>query len=539
MRWLVALLTGAMLLTAYLAYQARYAAKRRHDAAARVVRDYATLCADELIDRANGEINYQGFYHVLGAMGRQEDAHPMQPLLTDAEIAKEVTESGVRTLSRFRFRFDLQGDAVDVTAGMPEELRLFLHDRLYSEIRKQTPSMQLRARHVRAGGTPYTLVYAVAPPQRRAHRVALGFVLNDAALTPFIQRAFDTKPLLPPSLGALDNQVLNVELHDAENRLLFQRGGAFDPLLGVDHPARVDESDLFSGAHVRVSIAAAATPKLVIGGIPRGNDGALLTALAGTALLLLAAILLMRREQKLAQLRSDFVSGVSHELRTPLTQIRMFAETLLLERTRSEEERRRSLSIIDQEARRLAHLVDNTLLFARGERGSLQLTRREGDLVDALKQTVEAFAPIAAARKCRVTLEGEASYVTSFDAEALRQIALNLLDNAVKYGPANGAVRMVVRAGEDEVEISVEDSGAGIPPGTEKKIFQRFVRLERESSGSTGGAGIGLAVVRELVELHGGVCGVRSRNGGGSVFHFTIPDTPLQSTEQDFEELPT
>src|SRR5256885_11553687 len=113
-------------------------------------------------------------------------------------------------------------------------------------------------------------------------------------------------------------------------------------------------------------------PKLVIGGMPRSNVPMLLSLLALTAGLVVAALLQLRREYELSQLRADFVSGVSHELRTPLAQIRMFSETLLLGRVRSDEERERSLGIIDQEARRLTHLVENLLHFSRSER---RLTR--------------------------------------------------------------------------------------------------------------------------------------------------------------------
>jgi signal transduction histidine kinase len=532
MKLLITLLAGTLFLTVFLAYQAKGAARMRREAAAQVVRDYAALCADELVDRAGGDIVYRGIYHAMGPMGRLEDARPMQALPSDKALAAEVSDPAALSLVKHRFRFDLQGDGVAVSEGTPPVLRHWLHDSFYQQVRSETPSMsKMPIHHVRVGGKPYTLVYAVPPPERRPHRVAIGFVLRDEALTPYLEHFYDSTRLLPHSLGGLDNNVLSVTLRDREGRLLLRRGGAFDPALGVQRKAQVAAAELFTGSVAELSIDREATPKLVIGGIRSGNDRALLVAVISTMALLTAAVVLMRREQRLARLRSDFVAGVSHELRTPLTQIHLFAQTLLLERTRNDEERWRSLRIIDQEARRLAHLVDNTLLFTRGERGRLRLAKRDDDLVAVTAQTMEAFSPIAAARGVVMKLEGEASLPALFDPEAIRQIVVNLLDNAVKYGPRDGTIVVTVVRGAAGATLAVEDEGPGIPRRSRRAIFRRFARLPRDASGATGGAGVGLAVVHELVALHGGRCGVEDRSGGGSRFFITLPagrDAPLQ-----------
>src|SRR5213078_1906361 len=146
-------------------------------------------------------------------------------------------------------------------------------------------------------------------------------------------------------------------------------------------------------------------PKLVVGGMPRSNLPMLLSLLALTAGLVVAALLQLRREYELARLRGDFVSGVSHELRTPLAQIRMFSETLLLGRVRSDEEQVLSLEIIDQEARRLTHLVENLLHFSRSERQLTRLSPAPAPLAPLVSEAAEGFAPLAAARG--VTLRTE------------------------------------------------------------------------------------------------------------------------------------
>jgi signal transduction histidine kinase len=240
--------------------------------------------------------------------------------------------------------------------------------------------------------------------------------------------------------------------------------------------------------------------------------------LAITVVLLVTAILQIGRERALARMRSDFVAGVSHELRTPLTQIRMFVETLRLDRIRSDEERRRSLAIIDQEARRLAQLVENILQFSRGERGVLRIAARPADVGEIVADAIEGFASPA-----KIETSIETGTVATVDEDGIRQIVLNLLDNAVKYGPEGQTIRVDVKRINENVQIVVEDEGPGIPPHQGKRIWRRYVRLGRERTRAIAGAGIGLAVVRELVALHGGRAWCEAGAGGGARFVVQLP----------------
>src|SRR5262249_25001660 len=244
--------------------------------------------------------------------------------------------------------------------------------------------------------------------------------------------------------------------------------------------------------------------RLVLGGLPRSRLPLLLGLLVLAVLLAAVAVLLTARERSLSRLRTDFVTGVSHELRTPVTQIRMFAETLLLDRVRSEDERVRSLRIIDQEARRLAHLVENVLLFSRGERGRITLAPRPLRLASFLADTVDAFAPMAASRGVTVRMEAPADGEVVADEDALRQAMLNLLDNALKYGPAGQTIVAGAAMDATVARLWVDDAGPGIPLPDRDRVWQRYVRLSRDQDGAVAGAGIGLAVVRDLVERHDG-----------------------------------
>jgi len=231
----------------------------------------------------------------------------------------------------------------------------------------------------------------------------------------------------------------------------------------------------------------------------------------------------LRREYELSRLRSDFVSSVSHELRTPLAQIRMFSETLLLDRVRSDEERQRSIEIMDQEARRLTHLVENLLHFSRTERRITEIHATPTPLAPLVCEVVENFVPIAAARRMRIVAPEGANVVAPVDADALRQMLINLLDNAVKYGPEGQRIAVVLAAENGSARVLVDDEGPGVPQGDRERIWERFWRLQRDRGSAVAGTGIGLAVVRELAELHGGRTWVEDAPTGGARFVIEVP----------------
>jgi signal transduction histidine kinase len=281
--------------------------------------------------------------------------------------------------------------------------------------------------------------------------------------------------------------------------------------------------DTVGGLAYVVSLKPDAADRLVIGGLPRSRLPLLLGLLGLTAGLLLVAFTQLRREHELAGLRADFVSSVSHELRTPLAQIRLFSETLLLGRVRSEAEGRRSLEIIQQESRRLSHLVENVLYFSRTERGAQAVAPAPARLADLAAEAVETFLPLARSAHAALRLDVTSDVHAPVDAGAFRQILLNLFDNAVKYGRAGQTIVVTVGRRGSDAAISVDDEGPGVPPEARERIWRPYARLESASASAVAGAGIGLAVVRELVALHGGQAQVESAPGGGARFIVTLP----------------
>jgi len=185
---------------------------------------------------------------------------------------------------------------------------------------------------------------------------------------------------------------------------------------------------------------------------------------------------------------------------------------------RSEEERQRSLAIVDQEARRLTNLVENLLYFSRAEQEPARITPVPTSLAPLIREVVDGFAPLARARDMSIRFVSFREVAGRIDSDALRQILINLLDNAVKYGPPGQMISVELGTVDGRARITVEDAGPGIPPPERQHVWERFWRLPRDRESNIAGTGIGLSIVRELVALHGGVVTIEDGAEGGARF---------------------
>jgi signal transduction histidine kinase len=321
------------------------------------------------------------------------------------------------------------------------------------------------------------------------------------------------RELLPRALvGAIPNDsVIAVRVSRPDGVPFFQRG-ELDERFAASDTMSVAQGSLI----VTVSLEPHLASSLIIGGLPPSRLPALIALLVLSILLALLAFAQLRRSRELARLRNQFVANVSHELRTPLSQISMFSETLLLGRERSVDERRHFLSVIFRETRRLASLVESVLRFSRGEAGAIRLRPELHDVSAEVRETLATFAPLAASSGAQLRAQLDNDAHAMVDAGALRQIMLNLLDNAVKYGPEQQTIFVRVIRGWDEVVVSVDDEGPGIAPADRRRVFDPFERLDRRGAPKTSGAGIGLAVVRDLVIAHAGRVWIEDAPIGGA-----------------------
>lgn len=243
-------------------------------------------------------------------------------------------------------------------------------------------------------------------------------------------------------------------------------------------------------------------------------------ALALAATCVLGALLLVRLHQQHEETaaRSDFVRVVSHELRTPLSQILMFAETLRLGRTRSDADRVFALDVILQEARRLARLVDNVLRFTRLEQGGIALHQEAIDVAAEVRELAAQFASAGQPGTSSVSVTAPTAIHAQGDRDALRQVLVNLFDNATKHGGPTSHVLVTVARQDDRVEVRVEDDGPGIDDGDRERIWYPFSRGSRSAPGDTG-TGLGLTIVRGLVTaMEGTVRSEAGTEGNGARF---------------------
>ena len=248
--------------------------------------------------------------------------------------------------------------------------------------------------------------------------------------------------------------------------------------------------------------------------------GAVTIILAGLTALGLA----IRRERRLNELKSEFISNVSHELKTPLSIISMFGEMLAEGRTKSKEQAHEYAEIIWRESVRLGRLIDNVLDFAKIERGMSGYEFAETDLGEVLDRAIELSARRVAAADMTLEVDIEPDLpVLQLDANAFTLAVLNLIDNAIKYAADGKAIALAVHRQGDRVVLTVRDWGPGIDPEEHDRIFDRFYRARAIRLKPIRGSGIGLALVQHIARAHGGDASVTSAVGAGSTFRIRLP----------------
>ena len=505
-------LTGV--LTAVLGYEAWDGSRSSVQLAQEIVRDQALFAASNFAIEARGEVTFElleeGIEVIEWSLGRRGN----RPLTLGGlrEAARAQRWDAMDQASLF-FRLD-PGQGEVSAAGTADSARTAWAVHEAREYSRRNPDDD-DVRTLFAPGGSSVLVHQLSYEGRGEYALQ-GMILSPQAFGPAFERAFLDEPLLPEAFsgGRANGDIFVARVRDPYGNVVYESSA--DPY--SEAPVRYDLDESLGGMVLELGVRPEAVDQMVSGGVPRSRMPYIVALLLLTSGLLATAVWQLRREAELADLREDFVSSVSHQLRTPLTQIRMFGETLMLGRVRNEAERSRATEIIVDESNRLSHQVENVLLFSRGERDALNLNLVAADAGALVESVAESFEPLA--RAADATIEGriETGIACRMDVEATRQAVLNLLDNAVKYGPAGQVIEVGARRahGEDNpfATIWVEDEGPGVPAGQRDRVWDAYVRLDRDRVSATAGSGIGLAVVRRVIEAQGGK--VRVEAGGGS-----------------------
>jgi len=230
------------------------------------------------------------------------------------------------------------------------------------------------------------------------------------------------------------------------------------------------------------------------------------------------------RQAKETQLRNDFLSTVSHELRTPLTSTRMLVDTLAAGHYKDPERTKKYLDVIARENSRLSHLVETFLTYTRMERGKLKFDFHPTSPVEIATKAEASVHERFKAAKVDFRVEScEELSAISADAETLSSAIINLLDNAFKYTGQDKKITLRVLENQRNIRFEIEDNGEGLSSRDQKLIVERFYRTDSELTRNSGGSGLGLSIVKFIVEGHGGALQIKSEPGKGSVFTITIP----------------
>jgi signal transduction histidine kinase len=542
-------------LTAFAAFDAQRAVRGQNAVVNRATREFSTFATWSYSEHLEQQLSAAAV-EVVGAVNHGENMHtnPRIPeadelvhyLPTDIQCDCHRTRAGPMPVSFFGFKIGSRD--VDVARNIyPDPDRGWRSPMYHGSMTGMSDDMQIMSSrfdpryrwvadtltHVArrghrndygygfviayADGRPRPLIYTLMPTAW-GDTMVYGAEYTKDQFQKLLGDVLDGKGLLPETFtkGAPNRDVVALRVTDRNGVAVYDSRPVFRSV----SMAPLSLPPEYGSIGVNVSIRPERAGGLIIGGVPRSRLPFLLGLLLLAGFMSVVAVVQIRRETALAGMRADFVSSISHELRTPLAQIKLYLDTLRLGRAETAEQREWTLRHIDRETKRLSNLVENVLRFSR-------LGRAEGqpaealDLAEEVAGVVEEFRPLAALRKSNITLDVREKPFVSMRPEAIRHVVVNLLDDAVKYGPVSQTITVIVRVQNREAIIEVIDEGTGVPSGDRETIWKAFARAKTATDAA--GSGIGLTIVRDVVAQAGGRTAVDDAPNGGARFIVALP----------------
>src|SRR5688500_1625291 len=462
-RWVASVALFAPLLLLLVSAVRTWRAEQRYAAVThKVTHDYAGIAAWQYARTANMALHDEAMRAFSGiAKGHQRSSHDDVLQSPDMILAARATAGSILLDSaRFAFKYDAQTRSL-VSAGgtMDDATREMLERRLAQIARTtRTDDEPHRVLFDSAGLESHAIaLWTIGAPDGPI-RSAYGVVSHPRALRRRLGAVIEKANLFPAARLSAP-----LDTSDIAIRLTRRDGGVvFASALAPGATAATDSSTLQSGElRTTIDLSPRLASAFLVGSGPASQLPSLALMIVIATVLAGIGLVHERRTRELARVRARFVANVSHELRTPLAQISMFAETLHLGRERSSAEGRHFAAIILAEARRLTNLVDGVLRDSRHERRPPTLQPELVDVTQEIAGSVDAFAPIARAAEVTVTATGTEAWA-NVERAALRQIVLNLLDNAVKHGGRGSTIDVRIRPEGTELRLEIDDTGPGI-----------------------------------------------------------------------------
>ena len=526
-------LVATVALCGWLALQAYGAARSHRETTEAILRDYAEIAATEYARTARFDLD-RVLDVAFDEVPRRERGGRLPPLL---DVRRELDDAMRAVDCRcpaFRepvglLRMELPGGQVIVDPpGLPDgAVRAIVARIASSQAARPTDRYGILHIETPAAAGVSDVAYAAVRSDEGVPVAAYAILLGPAGLAQLAAHWQRTTQLLPDAIAGdlTTDSVLFISVTHPSGGRVFESPAEYPET----YSARDTLDASFGSFVVTASIRPEAAEELIIGGVPRSRLPVTLALLLLAIAVGTAGLWEIRRHEQLGRLREDFISSVSHELRTPLTQIRMLAELQADGKLRSDEERERAIRVVRREAQRLTQLVENVLQFSR-----LQAVPRSGratgevDIEEELGEVVASFRLLADASRSAIVTKTEPGLKVTAHREAVRRILINLLDNALKYGPAGQTIRVGACGRDGRVRLTVEDQGAGVPEEDREAIWEPYRRLARDIDSPRPGSGVGLAVVRSLAEEYDGSAWLDRSSPSGSAFVVELPrwETP-------------